>query len=439
MGVMDKAKILEMLTDWNFWKAELETGIPRDGVTKSVGSAAQAKEIVVVKGIRRCGKSTILLQYFKHLFETGVRKEDTLVVNCEDPRIVRPDLDLLNRIYEVYLTELLPNKQQYVLLDEVQVVPGWEKFARFLREVKGAGVFVTGSSSKLLSSEYGTVLAGRHIDIEMEPLSFREYLRFKGVVVGSGLDRAAERHRIQSALKDYIRWGGFPKIALLSTEAERRGLLDSYFRDIIIKDITLRYKVKKIEKLEELAKYYLTNISNHQSFNRIKHALRLNLDTVERFSSYMEAVYLLFFVRKFSYSKKEQLLNPRKVYCADTGMRNTVAFVFSEDAGRLAENVVFTHLHKGGAEIYYWKGQKEVDFIVKKGARVCEAIQVCWDVRNEKTKERELKGLCEACKALSLKNGVVITEDFAGQETVEGVTVIYKPLWRWLLEDSPAT
>src|SRR3989338_11639352 len=167
---MEKMEILAILSDWNFWAKDMDTGIQRDGLLHSLTSAAKAKEIVVVKGVMRSGKSTLLLQFCKNLINSGVRKEDILIINFEDPRFSAIDLGLLNRIYETYLTELNPRHEHYVVLDEVQVVSGWEKFARFLHENKKVSVFVTGSRSKLLSSEYSTVLAGRHLDIEIKPL-----------------------------------------------------------------------------------------------------------------------------------------------------------------------------------------------------------------------------------------------------------------------------
>ena len=432
---MEKAEILNVLNDWNFWKKDIDTGIRREELLKKLKALSKAKEVVVVKGIRRSGKSTLLLQFCKDLIESGVKKEDILIVNFEDPRLKNLDLDLLNKIYEIYLTELNPSEKHYIVLDEVQIVSGWEKFARFLHESKKAGVFVTGSSSKMLSSEYSTVLAGRHLDLEVRPLSFREYLGFAGVGAKTGIEISANRHKIKRAMAEYLRWGGFPKVSIVKNENEKRELLETYFRDIIIKDISLRYGVKQIEKLEELAKFYLTNISSMQSFNKIKNLLKLNLDTVERFSNYLASVYMLSFVRKFSYSKKEQLLNPRKVYCSDTGMRNSVSFVFSEDAGRLAENIVFNEISRRGLEIFYWKGDREADFVVKDGKKVSWAIQVCWNLNSMETKEREIAGLLEACKALKLKSGIIVTEDFSGEEKIDGVKIFYRTLWEFLLAE----
>ncbi len=432
---MEKSEILDILNDWNFWRNELDAGIKRETIVNRIDDISKVNEIAVITGIRRCGKSTAILQFCKELIDSGTSKKDILIVNFEDPRWSNLNLDLLNKIYEIYLTELNPNKKHYVILDEIQIVEGWEKFARFLLENKKINVFVTGSSSKLLSSEYSTVLAGRHLDLEIKPLSFREYLFFKRIEVNNNLDISQKRHDIKRAFMSYLKEGGFPKVALVEDEKGKKDLLEVYFRDVIIKDIVQRYNIKDVNKLNELAKYYLSNVSTLQSFNNIKNVLKLNLDTVERFSYYLSSVFLLNFVKKFSYSEKEQILNPRKVYCADNGLRNSLAFVFSEDYGRLAENLVFNRLNEKSSEVYYWKNSKheEVDFVVKKGKKVNQLIQVCWNIGKPETKKREVRALVNACKELKIKEGLVLTEDVSSEEIVEGIKIHFLPVWRWLL------
>ena len=190
--------------------------------------------------------------------------------------------------------------------------------------------------------------------------------------------------------------------------------------------------------MEELAKYYLTNISTLQSFNRARKWLNLSLDTVKRYSKYFAIARLIFFVPKFSFSMKEQILNPKKVYCMDTGLRNIVSFKFSEDLGRIAENVVFLNLlfRNRDKEIYYWKDHtgKEVDFVVKEGLKVKELIQVCWGIEEEKTERREVRALIKAMEEFKLNQGLVITEDIDKEEEVDGKRIVYKPLREWLLE-----
>jgi len=431
---MKSNEIMEILTDWNFWGEELDTGIERPELLKEMQRLLKINEILVVSGVRRSGKSTLVLQFCKSLIESGVRKEDILIVNLEDPRFKQLDLQLLNEIYETYLTQLNPSKGHYVVLDEVQVVKQWEKYARFLHENRKAHVIVTGSSSKLLSSEYATVLAGRHVDMQVYPLSFKEFLRFKGVDIKTNIEIISKRHQIKRLMQEYLKWGGFPKPTLLKKEKEKKDELYGYFRDIMTKDVAMRYKVEDIGKLEELAKYYLSNIASLQSFNNIKKFLDISLDSVERFSTYFSNAYLLFFVKKFSYSVKQQILNPRKVYCIDTGLRKVAGFVFMEDLGKLMENTVFVELMRKGKQVFYWKNKGEVDFVIKGDKKVEKLIQVCYDAEDPKTKEREVNALLEAMKFFKLRTGVIVTWDYEDEERINGKKISYIPIWKWLLQ-----
>lgn len=429
---MKRDEILEILVDWNYWGNYEDGSLERERYLKRLKHLQKAGEITVIKGVRRAGKSTLISQFVGKTLED---MENSLIVNFEDPRFRNLSSEVLNKIYEVYLDEMNPGKKPWVVLDEVQEVEGWERFARFLHESKGAKVFITGSSSKLLSEEYSTHLAGRHVDLEIFPLSFREFLRFKGLEVGKKVEVVKARHRIKNALKEFIEFGGFPKVALV--EEGKEEILKNYFRDILIKDVQRRFDVRETGKLEDLAKYYLTNIANLQSFNKVKEVANLSLDTVERFSEYFSIARVLFFVPKFSFSYKKQVLNPKKVYAIDTGLRNVVSFQFSEDLGKLYENLVFLELFKEGKDIYYWKGRggREVDFVVKKGKEVEQLVQVCYDVEDEATEKRERKGLERAMEEFGLDEGLVITKDRSDKEVVGSKEIIYKPLWKWLLEN----
>ena len=429
---MRKEKIIEILADWNFWEKKPELGIARQSYLERLENLAKTGQVVTLEGVRRSGKTTLLLQYINRLIEKGVESRNTLYVNFEDPRFFGElSPKSLQEIYEAYL-ELKESKETpYLFLDEVQYVPAWEKFVRALHERKEANIFVSGSSSKLLSAEFGSALTGRHVSLKVYPLNFREFLYFNRLEVKGKLDLVSNRARIKRFLRDYLEFGGFPKVVL---SAEKNEILVRYFNDVISRDVAVRYRVKNIEKLQALAKYLLTNTSSLVSFNRIKKFLHISLDTVERFSYYLSYAYLVYFVKKFSYSLKEQEVNPRKVYCIDTGLRNITGFRISEDAGKLYENLVFLELERRGRDVYYWKNKGECDFLVKRGRRVDEAIQVCFDVEKEETRKRELKGLVEAVHKFKLSRGLIVTEDYESEERVGQKRIEFVPLWKWLLQ-----
>ena len=433
---MRKDEILRILVDWNYWGNYRDESVERGRYIEKLNHLLKTGEIIVIKGVRRSGKSTLMLQFIR---KSGLDEKNTLVVNFEDPRFRNPNLELLDRIYEVYQEELQPDEGHYVILDEVQEVEGWEKFARFLHEAKKVQVFITGSSSKLLSEEYSTLLAGRHVDIEIFPLCFTEFLEFKGVSIRSRIEMIKFRHRIRKLLDEYLEFGGFPKVVLIEEEKGKKELLNNYFRDILIKDVQRRFKVRETVKLEELAKYYLTNISTLQSFNRARKWLDLSLDTVERYSKYFAIARLLFFVPKFSFSLKEQILNPKKVYCMDPGLRNIVSFKFSEDRGRIAENVVFLNLlfrnRNSDREIYYWRDKRgrEVDFVLKRGLKIERLIQVTYVSSEEEVDVREKKALLKASEELNCEDMQVITRDYEAEEDFKGKKIKFIPLWKWLV------
>jgi len=431
---MDSKKIIEILEDWNLWKKEISTGIERTAYLEKIDEFIKTDQVLTIIGARQVGKSTLMLQYAKTLLKKGLSKENILYVNFEDPRFFGElSLDLLQEIYETYLEYISPKGKSYIFLDEIQVIEGWEKFVRSLNARKEAFIIVSGSSSKLLSSEFGTVLTGRHITLEVYPLSFKEFLFFNKIIIKEKLDIVSKKIDIKRSLKDYIKWGGFPRVVLSEQKEE---ILRRYFDDILSRDIIERYQIRNIDKLKELSKFYLTNVSNINSFNKIKNFLGLSLDTVERFSYYLTYSYLINLVKLFSYSLKQQELNARKAYCIDTGLRNVVSFRFSEDIGRLVECIVFQELMRKGKEIYYWKNKKhqEVDFVVKQGMNVKELIQVCWDLEKLDVKNREINALLNAMDEFKLKKGLVITENYEDEEHTEDKTIFFVSLWRWLLE-----
>lgn len=425
-------RIMGILNDWNFWKKDIDVGIRRAGYLEKLKNLEKTGQIVAVAGVRRSGKSTLMLQYIKHLIDGGLDNKNALYINFEDPRFsTELSLQLLQDIYEAYLEFMEPNAAPYIFLDEAQNVAGWEKFARALHERKEAKIFVSGSSSKLLSGEFGTVLTGRHVDLTVYPLSFGEFLTFKGLEIKDKMDLISKRLKIKGLLRDFIENGAFPQVVLSEGKKE---ILARYFEDIVSRDVVARYSVRRAAKLKALASYYLTNVSSPISFNRIKKFIGLPFNTVERFSYFLNYAQLVFFVKKFAYSLKEQEVNLRKVYCVDTGMRNAVCFTTSEDMGKLYENVVFLKLLQDGREVYYWKNRGECDFLVKRGRAAGEAIQVCFDVEKEETKEREVEGLLEAMKKFRISRGLIITEDYEAEEKMGKKRIKFVPLWKWLLE-----
>jgi predicted AAA+ superfamily ATPase len=435
---MEESKIMEILVDWNLWGNFDRKFLPRntylDKILRLFG-----REALVIKGVRRAGKSSIAYMFLKEWIKPK-KENDTLVINFEDPRFPSSlTVDDLTKIYEVYLRRLNPSSKHIVVLDELQRVKKWESFVRWLIDAKNVNVILTGSSSKLMSEEYSTLLTGRHIDIEIFPLNFKEFLYFNGIKIENELDLLKKKNEVFHLLYEFLEFGGFPEIVLTKDRIRKKELLVSYYNDMITKDIVQRFKIKKIEKLDNLSKNYVTNISTIQSFRKLKDLVGLSLDSVERFSKYFEVARLFFFLPKFSFSIQNQMRGMKKVYVVDAGFYNVLGFKFSENIGKVMENVVFVELLRrssltGEFEIYYFESNnKEVDFMIKGGKDIKQLIQVCYDVTDTNTKKREMNSLVKASEEIKCKDLIIITWSYEAVEKYKNKEIRFIPLWKWLL------
>ena len=436
---MDREEIIGSLLLWNFWEREIMTGIPRQGYLGRIKKFLSTDEVVVLTGVRRCGKSTILLQALTELFKAKVPKANTLYINFEDPKFYNSlNLDLLDTIWQAYIDYLKPKGKVYLVLDEVQKVKGWEHWVRSKYDRKeNVKIFITGSNSELLSPEFATILTGRHLQLPVTPLNFREFLRFKEMNVESGdLWRVKNKNKLGNLNLEYLVTGGFPKAVLTEDELLRKELLSQYFSDILTKDIVERHKVKDVSKLRNLALFYSTNFTRSYSFNKVKKVadFSLSLDSVYRFSHYMENAFLISFLQRFSYSIKNQMQAQRKVYLVDNGIHDAVAFKFSEDKGKLLENAVYQHLRSAYQEVYYYSEKREVDFVCKQGLKVKELYNVCFQLEDKETLLRETAALIEGMKYFKLKEStIIIAQGRKRQISEQGFTISIVPFYEWAL------
>lgn len=439
---MDKNYTLNILSDWNFWENAPYTGKTRIGYLERLESMLDTHYVVVVTGVRRSGKSYLMRQMIKTLLEKGVDRRNTLFVNFEDPRLPQSDTSLLEKIYKIYHAYIKPSGIPYLFLDEVQEVVGWEKWVRMMQELGKARIVISGSNARLLSGELASVLTGRHLDVTVFPLSFEEFLSFKGFS-GKNVSESEREIMLRQLLNEYMEYGGFPEVVL--RPQQRTEIVRAYLEDIQGKDIAQRYRVRKTEQIKELARYYFTNLGRPFTFTGLEKHFQISADTIEKFTSYFENSYVLFMLKRFSYKMKEQGKSPRKIYAIDNGLANFAGFKFSPDTGFGMENLVFLHLKRYQAmnsdvELYYWKDihGKEVDFAVKQGTRIKSLIQVCFRTDDIYTRKRELKALQKAMQELHTKSAIVITGDNRkDKEDFAYGTISYVPLQEWLLNKNP--
>jgi hypothetical protein len=438
---MDKNLILNILNDWNFWNKSPEVGFLRKDYLKKIENFVKTNQVSVITGARRSGKSFLMRQFAYQLISNGLNPRQILLINFEDQRFNHLDVALLDQIYQTYLEFLKPEERPYIFLDEIQEVKSWEKWVRTMHELNKAHIIVSGSNAKLLSSELATLLTGRHLSLEVWPLSFKEILGFHKLKLNNPLDYVNQEIKIRQILNGVKEFGSFPAVAANENEEIKKRLLAAYFDDILYKDLIRRFKIRKTEKIKSLLKFYLSNTSSLTTFNSSAKSLDIAADTVEKFTGYLEAIYLIFSVKRFSYKVREQEKSPRKIYAIDPGLINTVGFKFSHNEGKIIENIVFLELLRKRkdlfSEIYYWKDEqhREVDFVIKEGDKIKSLIQVCARLDDIKTQEREVKSLILAMNNLDIQEGIIITsEGEEKEEIIKNKKIFYKPLLKWLLE-----
>ncbi|MFQ6070978.1 MAG: ATP-binding protein [Candidatus Aminicenantales bacterium] len=402
--------------------------IPRENL-KIYGELLDSDQIKVITGPRRAGKSIFCLQL--------LQGREFAYINFDDENLAslrKEDLNLvLKAFYEIH------GKPEYLFLDEVQNIEGWELFVNRLKR-SGFNIIVTGSNARLLSRELATHLTGRHFALELFPFSFREFLDYSGFDYVIAAPTTEQIALIMRELERYISIGGFPETY---KESDPRRYLSSLYSAILTRDILLRHRVKYIKALREISHYLLTNFSCRMTFNKLKNIFGFNsVHTAQNYFSFLEESYLIFQIEKFSFKIKEKSTAPRKVYAIDTGLVHSLPGRLSPDRGSFYENIVAVELlrrrsHEPDLEIYYWQDYsgREVDFVLKRGPAVVELIQVCLDLEDYDVRARELKSLVSAGKELSCSEFLIINSEKSGIEKFRGKAVRLVPLWRWLLEE----
>ncbi|MEK6535380.1 MAG: ATP-binding protein [Thermodesulfobacteriota bacterium] len=432
---MNSEKIKEILNAYNkFWTTGLiEAGIERTVLADCLRQI-DTKETIVLKGIRRSGKSTLMAQVIQHLLRSGVSPSSILRVNLDEPLFAADySIDLLERLYRTYRESINPADRCYLFLDEIQNVPGWEQWVRGRSETENIKIFATGSSSRVLSPEIGTKLTGRQISFTIFPLSFSEYLRFQDLDIDTEQEYRTRKPVVRKSFTDYLRYGGFPEVALKPDPEDKDLLLKHYFEDIVYRDVVSRYQIRDTLTLKNLAVYLLANIGNLTSVTKLKNNFGISQDKVENYWSALVESYLLSPLLKFSYSAKIRARAGFKVYAVDTGVRNRIAFSFSGDTGRLVENVVFNHLRQVHEEICYETNGHETDFLVKEGTAVTRRIQVWYgDPAETEIPARESAPFAKSFAAAAGGENLILTNDLEGEITIGSEKVRSLPVIKFL-------
>ncbi|PIU36474.1 hypothetical protein COS77_01945 [Candidatus Roizmanbacteria bacterium CG06_land_8_20_14_3_00_34_14] len=387
----------------------------------------ETKEVIDIIGPRRSGKSSIM----KIIIQKLKVKEGFLYINFEDPYFIDHNTPtILEELVEIY-KEYYQSNLTYLFFDEVQNIDLWEKAVRKLRDSGQYKIFISGSSSKLLGSELASLLSGRHLSYQLLPLSFFEYLVFRGITIQGKKDIILKEKMLLRHFSEYLVWGGFPAVVL----SKKQELLKQYYLDIIQKDIVKRYEIREKNVLNKMGVYLLTNSGKIISVLGMKKIYGISHELASTYLEYFKDAFLVFELPQFSYSVKTQQKALKKIYAVDTGLANTISFRFSEDKGRILETAVFLALKRQNKEMYYYrtKNNKEVDFLMKQKGLKNKLIQVCWDLTDEKTKKREIDNLNKAMEELRLDEGLILTYNTEDKVLIDEREITILPVYKWIL------
>ncbi len=354
---MEESAIIQVLKRWNMWEKKIDAGIKRPDYVERIYPYFERREVIVIKGMRRCGKSTILKQLMRELVNNGVSKRQILYLNLEDYNFANDlRIGLFDEVLAAYRNYSKNRGKIYFFIDEIQKIEHWERWIRTHYDLNENMQFIiTGSSASLLSKELSALLTGRNISFRIMPLSFREFAAFTET----------------KDVSKYLTFGGFPEVVLERDEGRKILLLQQYFEDIVHKDIIDRHSIRNARQVMEIARYLISTSGSKVSLNRLSRVFGISKDTLADYAGYMMDAFLLYEVSFFSYSAKirHDVTKLPKLYAMDNGMINAVSIKYSENRGRLFENAVLIRLLERNEEVNYWGELKsEVDFIVNKAA-----------------------------------------------------------------------
>ena len=387
----------------------------------------QTSEILIISGIRRCGKSVLMQQIRDRLVEKD------FFFNFDDERLANFKLDDFQKLQECFV-ELFGEQHTYYF-DEIQNIEGWERFVRRLYNA-GNKIVITGSNARMLSRELGTHLTGRYIQVEIYPFSFQEYLAMNEIPVNAKtLYTTTGRATMVKSFVKYMECGGFPKFLQDGSVS----YLTSLYESIIYRDILTRNGLTNEKEMLEMMFYLASNATKRVTYSSLGKVVGIqHPDTIKNYLEYIQQTYLISQLFRYDPSVKKQMMSPKKIYFVDNAIIKRIGFNATENNGVFLENLVFIELKRRGWDVYYYADKKECDFIVRKGLHISDAYQVTLKMDSPQTREREIAGVREAMQAYSLSKGYILT--FEGKETItfdDGTIVEVVPVSEWILQYKP--
>ena len=428
-----KEQISQLIDD--FHERELPGLISRNKNFPEVKNKAY-----VVIGMRRSGKTYFCYQKIHEIITSGVSREEVLYFNFDDDRLLDFKVKDFQTILDIYFSKYPENRNTrcHFFFDEIQRIDQWEMFIRRLLDTENVQVYLTGSSSKLLSTEIASSLRGRSLTIEIFPLSFQEFLKYHDLFESSPKRLSTKTvATLRKAVKDYLEIGGFPEVQSLESNL-RVEVLQGYIDSVLLKDVIERHKVSNVVALKQLVRHVICSPGGKFSINKFYNTLKsmsvkCTKNSLYEYFDHLTDAFLFYRIPIHSRSEKARQINPAKIYTIDTGLLNAMAFRNSSNYGPLLENVVFMQLRRDGYDVEYvtTKDGHETDFFARhRISKEIKLIQVCWDISDKKVFNREFRGLESAMDEFSINSGTIITWD---DETSFDRNIDVVPVWKWLL------
>lgn len=434
MATIDKDLIAQIILDFHSGSFLPSQLIERD---LQINLEIPIKRAIAILGPRRTGKTYYQFSLIKKLMDKGISKERILYINFEDPRLLNMSLADLLKLIEVFY-EIYPenkNKKVYLFFDEIQNVPGWEFFIRNIMDKENAQIFISGSSSRLLSKEISTSLRGRTLSFLLLPFSFSEILRAKKFKFEKYLS-SEQKSKVSSYLNEYFSWGGYPEAVFYPQE--RKKILQEIIEVTIYRDLIERHRIRNTKVIRLMFNYLVKakEFSVHKFYNFLKSSgITVSKNSLYNYLDFFNDAFIFFPLKKFSYSLKNMEQSIPKIYAVDNAFIELIA---GNEKGKKLENLIFLSLLQRGLQpnrdiFYFSSGRGEVDFIIKEGRKISSLIQCCFDINDYITREREIKSLTRISRELSCSDLKIITFDHAAEERFQGKRIKFIPLTQWLL------
>lgn len=421
-----------------------QSEIPFNVIPRDLELPINCGQIITVPGVRRCGKSSLMMLAINTLVQQGVEKERILWIGFDDERLLDMGTEGLDEVITAYM-EMYPSvpiKDVYMFFDEIQLVDNWELFILRVFKSYCKKIYISGSNAQMLSSELSSALRGWPLEYEAFPLSFHEFCRFKEIPTEIFME--SDRARLKSVFADYNRSSAFPEIVLIPEKSMKDRKLQGYFNTMLFRDLIEHYKITNHEAVRYFLKRLMANLSKPTSINSIYNDLKsqgqkISKDKIYELADYVCEIFLFFRIPKYERSLIKENSALFKYYCIDNGLRNAVLLPQSGDDGKLLENTVLLHLKRNSdpsIKISYYQGLKECDFVIQQGDYIRELLQVTWDMSDADTREREIDGILEASSVTGCNAMTIVTTDEEAELRVKGKAIQVVPAWKWLLTPS---